>query len=64
MQNHILTEPEWINERINLVNKVDITFWCKMLKCNERNLQKAIGVIGNSAKTVNTYLELNRLKEN
>jgi hypothetical protein len=64
MQNRVLTEPEWYKETIFLTSKVDVTFWCKMLNCNERNLHKAIGIIGNSPKLVNKFLELNRLKEN
>ncbi|MCE3227498.1 MAG: hypothetical protein K0S32_2049 [Bacteroidetes bacterium] len=64
MQNRTLPEPEWYQQKIFLSSKVDRMFWCKMLNCNERNLQKAIGIIGNSPKLVNKFLELNRLKEN
>jgi hypothetical protein len=56
-------EPEWYSEYIILTSKVEIRFWCKMLECSEHSLIRAVNTMGNSAKAVNSYLELNRLKE-
>lgn len=63
MKNSVAAEPEWLLENINVRNKVELKFWCKMLKCDEHSIIWAIRNIGNSAKMVDTYLELNRLKE-
>jgi hypothetical protein len=57
-------EPEWYSDYIILSGKAEIASWCKTLNCSEANLIRAINIMGNSAKAVNSYLELNRLKEN
>jgi len=62
MTNNVINEPEWLKESINLGNKVDIAFWCKMLRCKEEDLIWAVHTIGNSPRSVNSFLELNRMK--
>ena len=48
--------------RIDISNKKEIKCWCKKLGCKEEDLTQAVLTIGNSAKTVDLYLYLNRKK--
>ena len=64
MQFDKANEPKWMDTIINLEKKSDINFWCKALNCTEENLFFATSRIGYSAKIVNYFLQLNRLKIN
>lgn len=52
------------NGRIDISNKKELKCWCKALGCKEEDLTQAVLTIGNSAKTVDLFLDLNRKKIN
>ena len=64
MQFDKANEAKWMDTIMNLEKKSDINFWCNVLNCTEENLFFATSRIGYSAKIVNYFLQLNRLKIN
>jgi len=46
--------------KIVLHDEASVTSWCEVLNCNPEELLDAIGIIGNSAKAVDDYLEKNK----
>ena len=51
-------------QRIDANNKNEISYWCKRLHCSKKFLFNSIHSIGNRAKMVDLFLELNRWKNN
>ncbi|OFY84507.1 MAG: hypothetical protein A3F72_13950 [Bacteroidetes bacterium RIFCSPLOWO2_12_FULL_35_15] len=52
------------NGRIDILNKQELKCWSELLCCTEEDLTQAVLTIGNAAKLVDTYLYLNRKKQN
>ena len=51
------------NVIIDIGNPSEIKKWCKTLNCSEKDLIKAVIIIGPVASIVDDYLQLNRLKD-
>lgn len=52
-----MREIDVSNIRIVLYSPASITAWCEVLNCSEKDLLRAIAIVGNSAKAVDDYLE-------
>jgi hypothetical protein len=51
------------DKTINLNNSAEVEEWCALLNCEKEHLITAIIKIGPSAKLVDDYLFLNRMKK-
>lgn len=59
---HIMQELNLMPERINLNGEHSLEEWSDILNCEEKDLLKAMSIMGNSVQAVDDYLILNRQK--
>ena len=59
----MITELNVLPERITLNGEHSLEEWSDILNCEEKDLIKAMSIMGNSAKAVDDYLILNRQKK-
>ncbi len=61
-QKYTMPEPALKTEKIIISNTLTLKEWSRILDCEEKDLMKAIGAVGNSLQAVDDYLILNRQK--
>lgn len=60
---HVMPELNLMPDRIVLNGEHSLEEWSDLLNCEEKDLIKAMSIMGNSVQAVDDYLILNRQKK-